>query len=131
MKAIILQLNEEAIREIPDDIQTKLGSKVVRRNMIEKFGPDSFLNASELKYPVVNPDTGEYMCELIYAAYVRSKQYGRNSIIEKAKKLFDNCNCSEKLKITLEDEQVGFIDLLELFEIEADCTEEFRCIVGE
>jgi hypothetical protein len=131
LKEIVDQLNQEVSSQIPEEIKTKLNSTVVRRNMLQQYGKKSFLIPDELKYPVVNPNTGEYECTLIYAAYVRAAQFGKDSVKSKAKSLFDSCKCEDKLNIHVENEVIGTVDFLDLYE-DITCDEtEFKNLVGE
>ena len=115
----------EVIRKlIPETTRAKLSSRKNRQLMLEKFGKKAFLIPEQLKFPVVDPDSGKYDCTLIYAARIRAKQYagvkpGYREIAAKAEKLFKANNCSTKLNIQLHDgtEEKLEIDLVSLVEI--------------
>lgn len=104
--------------EIPEDIQAQLQKQTVRREMLDKYGEKAFLIPEELKFPVVNPSTGEFDVRLIYIAYLKSKEYeteqpSYKAISEKAKKLFIDNNGPEVLgDVGVEESLMG--DLLEL-----------------
>lgn len=100
--------------KIPKDLSKKLSKIDVRRDLKEKYGKDAFLKPSELKYPVINPDSGEYDCRLIYAARVRALQYKEQEITDKAEKLFTFNQCNEKLDIKIHDDDSESHDLLDL-----------------
>lgn len=115
----------EAIKKlIPTQIKTKLSSKKNRQLMLDKFGKDAFLLPDQLKFPVVDPDTGKPNCALIYAARIRAKQYagvkpGYREIATKAEEMYKNNNCDTRLNITIHDnsEETYDIDMLNLVEI--------------
>ena len=92
--------------------------------MLEKYGKDAFLLPNQLKFPVVNPDTGKYECSLIYAARIRAKQYagvkpGYREIANKAKELYKSNKCNIKLNIQInnESEKLYDIDFINLIEV--------------
>ncbi len=115
----------EAIKKlIPDTTKVKLSSRKNRQLMLEKYGKSAFLLPDQLKFPVVNPDTGKPDCALIYAARIRAKQYagtkpGYNEIATKAERMFKANKCDIKLNIKIhnESEQVLEIDLINLVEV--------------
>lgn len=108
---------------IPTKIRAKLSSKKDRHSMIEKFGKSAFLLPDQLKFPVVNPESGKPDCGLIYAARARARQYsgvkpGYREIAEKAEELYKKHGCSTKAHIKIQDgEEVTEIDLQSLIEI--------------
>lgn len=122
----------EAIdKEIPESIKEKLKSDKIRKEMLKKYKDKAFLDPKNLRFPVVNPDTGKFDCRLIYAAYIRSsihaskggsnkqpKEYYENIKI-KAKDLYMKQKCDDKIKIKLskEDIEIGLMELEYIFEI--------------
>lgn len=114
----------EAIKKlIPSTVKSKLSSRKNRQIMLEKFGKDAFLLPDQLKFPVVNPDTGKPDCALIYAARIRAKQYtgtkpGYREVAAKAEKLFKSNKCETKLHVQIHDGMEEYdIDLLNLIEV--------------
>jgi hypothetical protein len=76
----------EAVKTlIPDRIKTKLARKSVRKSMLDKYGEKAFLQPDKLKYPVVDPDTGEHHPGLTKAAYIRARQHGKGDIASAAR----------------------------------------------
>jgi len=110
-------LVELASSQIPKDVKKILSSKTSRREMLAKYGKQAFLNSKDLKFPVINPISGDFDCKLIYAAYVRAKQFKYNDIAAKAKFLFNKIRCGSKLNIQLENKEL-FSDLLKDSEIQ-------------
>jgi len=82
---------------LPDSLQKKINKTSVRKKMKEDHGYSAFLKPKELKFPVVDPDSGDYHCGLLYAAYVRAKQWNYNDVAKKAKKLYKDNNCKSSL----------------------------------
>ena len=115
-------LLEKVSSDIPDDIQDKLKKNTVRQEMLSKFGKKAFLLPEELKFPVVDPTTGEPDVRLIYGAYVRAKQWSDKKpayikIAEKAKKMFIQNKGPEKLNIHIEESLSDVLTQLGLGEI--------------
>ena len=52
---------------IPQELKTKISSKKSRKQLLQKFGNKAFLIPQKLKFPIMNPETGNYECSLIYA----------------------------------------------------------------
>jgi len=109
---------------IPNNLRSKISSKKNRQLMLEKYGKDAFLLPNQLKFPVVNPDTGKYECSLIYAARIRAKQYagvkpGYREIANKAEELYKSNKCNIKLNIQInnESEKLYDIDFINLIEV--------------
>jgi len=109
---------------IPNNLRSKISSKKNRHLMLEKYGKDAFLLPNQLKFPVVNPDTGKYECSLIYAARIRAKQYagvkpGYREIANKAEELYKSNKCNIKLNIQInnESEKLYDIDFINLIEV--------------
>ena len=114
----------EAIKKlIPNTTKVKLSSRKNRQLMLEKFGKRAFLLPDQLKFPVVDPDTGNIDCGLLYAARIRAKQYagvksGYREVAARAEKMFKSNSCSTKLNVQIHDGQVEYdIDLAALVEI--------------
>lgn len=102
MKNIEL-LYEKILNTIPNDVQKELSRKSVRKSMPE----DAFLLPSERKFPIKRPGSDKIDIKLVYAAYVRAKQWSaKNPEYEKvaleAKRIFIKHNGSEILKLKLE-----------------------------
>jgi len=77
-----------------------------RRELIEKCGEKAFLDPVNLKFPVVNPLTGDCKpdCKLLYAAYLRANEWHYNDIAAKAKSLYDSNGCAEKTGVKIHEE---------------------------
>ena len=116
-------LTEVIKKLIPNKIKVKLSSKKNRNLMLEKYGKQAFLLPNQLKFPVVDPDTGEYNCALIYAARIRAKQYagskpGYREVAARAEKLYRQNKCGIKMNIRLHDGIEAFdVDLENLIEV--------------
>ncbi len=119
-------ISEEVNAKISAKTKKLLKSDETRESMKGEFGPDSFLDSTNKKFPVYNPTTGKIDCKLIYAAYMRSRihfskggsskapaEYYKN-ISEKAKSLYENNNCAKKVGATLSQENVerDYMDLI-------------------
>ena len=115
----------EAIRTlISPATRAKLSSRKNRQLMLEKYGKNAFLLPDQLKFPVVNPDSGKPECSLIYAARIRAKQYagvkpGYRELADKAERMFKSNKCDLKLNVHIHDnsEEAFDMDLVELVEI--------------
>ena len=115
----------EAIKKlIPNKTKAKLSSRKNRQLMLEKHGKEAFLFPDQLKFPIIDPDTGKPDCALIYAAKIRAKQYaevkpGYREVSAKAEKLFKENKCDIKSIIQIHDgtETAYDIDLANLVEI--------------
>ena len=131
---IISLIYEKVNTEISNSVKEKLRSTRVRQEMKKKYKGQVFLDSENLKFPIINPETGKKDCKLIYAAFLRASIYSsRNgskqqpkeyydNIRNKAKTLYESEGCSTKLKVKLnqEDIEIGIIDINKIFEIEED-----------
>jgi len=119
----IIELIVESYK-IPDDMRNKIRKRSVRVEMRRKYGDKAFLDPDNLAFPVVNPDTGEYDCRLIYAAYLRAKLFEKkgstkhsrsyySDIKNKALKLYRENKCYDELKIKIHEED--YIDIKDFF----------------
>ena len=75
--------------KIPDKVKEYIRSIPNRRKMLEKCGPDAFLDPKKLRYPVKNPFTCKYDPNLIHAAYVRSHEFKDKTMMSKVNKLWE------------------------------------------
>ena len=94
---------EKTMSAIPDAIQKQLGRISVRKSMPN----DAFLLPSEKKFPIKRPGSKEIDPQLVYAAYVRAKQWSKKKpeyekIATQAKDLFIKIKGPSKLNIKLE-----------------------------
>jgi hypothetical protein len=116
-------LTEVIKKLISNKTRIKLSSRKNRQLMLEKHGKDAFLLPDQLKFPIVDPDTGKPNCALIYAARIRAKQYagikpGYREIAAKAERMYHQNKCDIKLNIQIHDNTESFdIDLVNLVEI--------------
>jgi hypothetical protein len=129
---IISQIYEKINTEIPDSVKQQLKSTRVRQEMKKKYKGQVFLDSENLKFPIINPETGKKDCKLIYAAFLRatvhssrngSKQQPKeyyDKIRDQAKSLYESEDCSNKLKVKLnkEDIEIGVLHTTDIFEIE-------------
>lgn len=115
-------LNKKILTEInkllPVYIKESLNSPHNRQLMLEKHGDDFYLDPDNMKFPVMNK-RGKYDCNLIYAAMIRSKQFGKSEIYSKAKELYKQNKCANKINIHINDcdSTLALHDFLDLFEI--------------
>ena len=106
---------------LPDSLQTKIHSTSVRKKMLEKYGKVAFLDPDNLKFPIVNPQTGKIDCRLLYAARSRALQFagrkpGYRELAAKAKSLYQKYGCARKLHVEIHESK-EIIDLNELLEL--------------
>lgn len=109
-------MTEAAKRSIPDSLQKKLSSKKTRQEMKEKYGDKAFLLPKELKFPVIDPDSGEYNCKLIYAAWIRAQQHKYTEVEKEARNLYRKQGCEEKIDIEIKDHEERY-DVTKLYDI--------------
>lgn len=115
-KDIYDQILEEINNKIDDRLKKRLQSKIFRRQMLEKCGKKAFLLPNQMKFPIMNPDTCEIDCKLLYAAYVRARQWsgktpGYREIANKAKELLRETKCDKKIAVHLEGmEHLFYVD---------------------
>jgi len=112
------QIFEDVKHQIPKITKKLISGKINRKSLLEKFGKDAFLLPKKLKFPVINPQTGKYDCKLLYAAYVRARQYSDKipeyvDIANKAKKLLEQNKCSMNIAIEGITESIDLSFLLE------------------
>jgi hypothetical protein len=81
---------------IPPNIKRFISKKSNREKLLEKCGRKAFLMPDELKFPIMNPKC-EYDCSLLFAAYLRAREWHYDDIAEKAANLFNKLNCAEKI----------------------------------
>jgi hypothetical protein len=115
----------EAIKMIiSQGIKSKISSRKNRQKMLENFGEDAFLLPTKLKFPIMNPTTGEYDCSLLYIAMIRTKQYsgiktGYRELHQKAKRLFNENGCQNKFIVRIHDNieptDLDLADIVEIF----------------
>jgi hypothetical protein len=114
-------------RKIPSELREKLKSKGYRQELFDSVGRTAFLDPDNQKFPVKD-EKGKYICQLIYAAYLRAKMnIGRKnnvpdsyyqSISQKAKILFKSNKCDESMRITLhEGDDLDCVSFFELFDL--------------
>jgi hypothetical protein len=125
---------EEALQHldkaIPSDLKENLKKPSFRKDLLKKVGRTAFLDADTLKFPIKDMD-GKYVCQLIYAAYLRAKvNIGRpnringipdsyyQSIANKAKILFKSNKCDEAMQIHLsEGDDIDYTSFFEFFDL--------------
>jgi hypothetical protein len=94
----------------PKDINTN----TVKRMMFSKYGKDAFLDYEHLKYPVLNPETGEYDCKVIYNSYLMATKDGNNDIKEKTSVLLTKFGCKNKLETKLNEDEIHGLNELRI-----------------
>lgn len=129
---ILSTIFEKVNYAIDEDVKKLLQSQKVRQEMLKKYGEKAFLDPKNLKFPVINPKTGQYDCKLIYACILRASVHSAkggssknpksyyDNIKTKAVSLYKSQDCSEKLKIKLSEESSEQVDILilnSIFEI--------------
>lgn len=120
---------EELDKAIPEDLKAKLQDPQYRKDLLKMVGPTAFLDQDGLKFPVKD-EKGAYVCQLIYAAYLRAKMnIGRHhkngqpdsyyqSIMNKAKILFGSNKCDSAMNIHLkEDIELDYVTFFEGFDL--------------
>jgi len=99
---------EAVSRKLPVELKKKLRKPTLRREMLQKCGKKAFLIPEELKFPVMDPDTCQYDCRLIYAAFVRANQWKKKNpryteVAEKARKLYEKNKCDLKIGVHIRE----------------------------
>jgi hypothetical protein len=124
----------EAISQIiPYSIKSSLINISDRKTLLNEYGIDSFIDPDNLRYPVINPNTGKYDCNLIYAAKLRitsiiegvlieDSNQTRDDIkdkLEKIENLYEKCGCNNSIQIQIDgvDGYHDLTDILKIFEI--------------
>ncbi len=114
---IITEINKQLIS---DTIRKSISTPKKRQLIYEKYGKKAFLLPDKLKFPVINPQTGKYDCNLIYSARLRAKQYinnpGYREIAKKAEELFREHKCTNRINIHLKESK-EIIDLNQLIDL--------------
>jgi len=110
---------EEVRRRLPPTLKKFISRRSNRRKLLAMCGEKAFLVPSKLKFPVMDQKC-RYNCGLLYAAYVRARQWsgkrpGYRQIAAKAKELFDREGCAKKVGLHIEG--VGVIDLERFMEL--------------
>ena len=82
---------------IPKKLKKAIRSTKYRSILLDKCGEKAFLDPEEKKFPVMDKKC-RYVCGLIYAAYVRAKQWKHRKIAKKAKELFEKLDCKNVIK---------------------------------
>lgn len=105
----------EAINNsLPNSFKEYYQSQENRKQVLLKYGKKAFLLPEKLKFPIVDPNTGKPDCRLIYAAYIRAKQWeskpGYDQVANKAKNMYDEMKCTNTIKINIQDSDLS-IDL--------------------
>ena len=104
-----LELKEMHTKLIPPSLKTMIRRPSYRAKMMEKCGPEAFLDPDNMKFPVMT-DNCEYHCGLIIAAYLRARENaGRfedkkdyyDKIAEMAYKLYEKQKCKDKVGVEI------------------------------
>ena len=89
---------------IPAKLRKFISRKSNREKLFEKCGEKAFLMPNELKFPVMNPSC-EYDCSLLFAAYLRAREWHYDDIAEKAAELFNKLDCAKKIGREIREEE--------------------------
>jgi len=89
---------------IPSRLKKFISKPRNRQKLLEKCGAKAFLVPDQLKFPVMDQNC-EYNCALIFAAYLRAREWGYEDIAEKAAELFEKNNCAEKIGRHIREEE--------------------------
>jgi hypothetical protein len=98
-------LYEKVMNKLPADVKNKINRKSIR----DKMTNDSFLIPGDKKFPIKRPGSKEYDCKLIYAAYLRAKQWSKKKpqytkVAAMAKTLFNKNKCSNKIHLNIKED---------------------------
>jgi hypothetical protein len=127
-RELIFALLENVDEGIPPEIKKAYSSKKIRQEIVKKYGKNSFLDSENLKFPIVNPQTGQFDCKLIYAAFVKASIWAQKGskdknteyykqIKEKAKEAFKKNKCGSSMNITLSENEMDKLGLIDFFEL--------------
>lgn len=84
--------------KIVDKSLKKLYSKESNRKKIEeKCGKKAFLDPAKLEFPITKSNC-EPDCGLLFAAYLRAKEWKKTAIAKKAEDMYDKMTCEKKIK---------------------------------
>lgn len=92
-----------------------LRSKIARQRLYEDCGEKAFLDGAGLNYPVMNPKTCDYDCNLLSKAYYELSQSGRPGALDmrhKAKRLMEDRGCSHRVLVRVNEDVVISLDHL-------------------
>lgn len=114
--------NDEAnIKEMIEEAVNKMGhipilnSKRARQRLYEDCGEKAFLDGAGLNYPVMNPRTCDFDCNLLNKAYYELSQTGRpgaRDMRHKAKRLMEDRGCSHKVLVKVNEDVIISLDHL-------------------
>lgn len=106
---------------IPNSLKKYLMDENNRKEMFETFGAKAFLKPDELKMPVVNPETGEYDCNLVLANRIRLRQLNESQELKDKLDEIYHCNCKKTFLVDIEE--IGTKDIIEVIDLlEIDIT---------
>jgi len=88
---------------IPGRLRKFIMRRRNRELLLQKCGDKAFLLPDELKFPVMNPDC-EYDCSLLFAAYLRAREWHYDDIADKAATLFNKLGCAKKIGRDIHEE---------------------------
>jgi hypothetical protein len=114
-------LNETVNLSVPLKFKTFFENIDNRKELLNRVGNHAFLDSENLMYPVVNPNTGQYDCNLIFASKLRILQLKENDqLLESVNNLIYECQCNKKLnvKIDFSEEHQDLIELISHFELD-------------
>ena len=91
--------------EIADRAREVIRRRSSRRELLERCGEKAFLKPDELKFPIINPFAKDCTpdCKMLYAAYVRAKEWHYNDIATKAAALYKQNDCEKKTGVHIHE----------------------------
>ncbi len=122
-KNLDLFITETLDKLIDPDIRKALSTRAKRKELLSKYGRDAFIYPYKLKFPVINPETGDYDPMLIYSARARLRQYSKikkqyKDLIDLADELYRKIDGKFRILVQINsDNETIIIDFLDLIEI--------------
>lgn len=92
----------------------QLNSKSARRRLYEECGSKAFINPRTLEYPVINPKTCDYDCNMINKAYYELHTLntpGSSDMRQDIKQLINDVGCKKHVIVKLQDDVEMDLDL--------------------
>jgi len=107
----IKEMIEEALSQMPQI--PILRSRIARQRLYEDCGEKAFLDGARLNYPVMNPSTCDFDCNLLNRAYYELSQSSRPGALDmkhKAKRLMENTGCSHRVLVKVNEDVIIGLD---------------------
>ncbi len=74
-----------------------------RHKMLDQCGSKAFLDSKNLAFPVTTGNC-EINCGMVYSAYLRAKQWHKDTIATKAKNLYKTHGCEKKINKKIKED---------------------------